>query len=228
MNNYKKHATVVGIGFLLAIVFGIVSLALTETYIQDLDFSVIANNDISIKIGAIATMFMALSVMIISLAFYPVLKKKYPSLALGYVGLRFLEGFIFIINAVLYLSFIALSKNNASEAFNNSIGHLLLEARDYLGHVALDMVVFSVAALILYYVLFKTKLVPRWLSIWGLIASVIYMAAAYMVLFGFEPLSPAYIAMNIPLALNEAVLGILLIVKGFNMKVIDSKEKPCI
>jgi len=70
--------------------------------------------------------------------------------------------------------------------------------------------------LILYYLLFKSKLVPKWLSIWGLIASAIYMLASYMVLFGFEPLSPVYIAMNIPLALNEAVLGVFLIVKGFN------------
>ncbi len=216
MNNYRKMATFAGAGFLLAIVFGIVGLALTESYIQDLDFTLIANNAISIKIGAIVTMFMALSVMMISLALYPVLKKKSPSLALGYVGLRFLEGFIFIINAVIFLMLITLSKDITNVEFNNSIGHLLLEARNHLGHIALDMAVFSIAALILYYLLFKSKLVPKWLSIWGLIASVIYMAAAYMVLFGFEPLSPAYIAMNIPLALNEAALGIFLIAKGFN------------
>lgn len=72
----------------------------------------------------------------------------------------------------------------------------------------------------MYFVFYKTKLVPRWISIWGLGASVIYMAAAYMVLFGFEPLSPLYISMNIPLALNEAVMGVFLIVKGFNKNVI--------
>ncbi len=216
MKNYRKMEIIAGVGFLLAIVFGILSLSLTESYITDLDFTVIADNVTSIKIGAILTMFMALSVMMISLAFYPVLKKKSSSLALGYVGLRFLEGFIFIINAVILLTLITLSKDIANADFNNSIGHLLLEARNHLGHVALDMVVISVAALILYYLLLKSKLVPTWISIWGLIASVIYMLAAYMVLFGFEPLSPAYIAMNIPLALNEAVLGVFLIVKGFN------------
>ncbi len=225
MNNYKRNAIIAGSGFLLAIIFGILSLSLTEVHIQDLDFTLISQNELSIKFGAIATMFMALSVMIISLALYPVLKKKSPALALGYVGLRFMEGFIFIINAVVYLTFISLSKNILDTEFNNSIGHLLLEARDYLGHVALDMVVFSIAALILYYVLYKTKLVPTWLSIWGLIASIIYMIAAYMVLFGFEPLSPAYIAMNIPLALNEAVLGVFLIIKGFNLKGFHSEQK---
>lgn len=216
MNNYRKMEIIAGVGFLLAIIFGILGLSLTETYITDLDFTVISNNVTSIRIGAIVTMFMALSVMMISLAFYPILKKKSSSLALGYVGLRFIEGFIFIINAVILLTLITLSKDITNVEFNNSIGHLLLEARNHLGHVALDMAIFSVAALILYYLLFKFKLVPKWLSVWGLIASVIYMLAAYMVLFGFEPLSPAYIAMNIPLALNEVVLGIFLIVKGFN------------
>lgn len=216
MNYYRKLAIYVGTGFLLAIVFGTLELALTETFIQDLDFAIISENSISIKFGAFFTMFMALSVMMISLAIYPVLHKKSPSLALGYMGFRFLEGFIFVINAVLILVLVALSKNFTDLEFMNNIGHLIIEARDYLGHVALDMVIFPIAALIMYYIFYITKLVPRWLAVWGLVASVIYMSAAYMVLFGFEPLSPMYIAMNIPLALNELVLGILLIVKGFN------------
>jgi len=119
---------------------------------------------------------------------------------------------------VLLLILVTLSKEYTDLDFMNNIGHLVLEARDHLGHIALDMVIFSIAALILYYVFYTSKLVPRWLSIWGLAASIIYMAAAYMVLFGFEPFSPLYIAMNIPLALNEMVMGILLIVKGFNKK----------
>ena len=216
MNYDRKLAIFAGVGFILAIVFGTMGLALTEVHIQDLDFTVIFDNEISIKIGAIVTMFMALSVMMISLAFYPVLKKTHPSLALGYVGLRFIEGFIFIISSVIILTLVTLSKDFTDTSFINNTGQLLLDMRDWLGHVALDMVVFSVAAVILYYILYKTRLVPRWLSIWGLVASIIYMAASYMVLFGFEPLSPAYIAMNVPLALNELVLGIILITKGFN------------
>ena len=216
MNNDRKLAIFAGVGFILAIIFGTMGLALTEVHIQDLNYTVIFDNEISIKIGAMVTMFMALSVMMISLAFYPVLKKTHPSLALGYVGLRFIEGFIFIISSVILLTLVTLSKDFTDTSFINNTGQLLLDMRDWLGHVALDMVVFSVAALILYYILYKTRLVPRWLSIWGLVASIIYMAASYMVLFGFEPLSPAYIAMNVPLALNELVLGIILITKGFN------------
>jgi len=216
MSNERKLAIFAGAGFILAIVFGTMSLALSEVHIQDLDFTVILDNEISIKISAMMSMFMALSVMMISIAFYPVLKKTHPSLALGYVGLRFVEAFIFIISAVILLTLVTLSKDFSDMSFVNNSGQLLLDIRDWLGHVALDMVVFSVAALILYYILYKTRLVPRWLSIWGLAASIIYMAASYMVLFGFEPLSPAYIAMNVPLALNELVLGIILITKGFN------------
>jgi hypothetical protein len=154
----------------------------------------------------------------ISLAIYPVLHKKNPSLALGYVGLRFLEGFIFIITAVMLLVLVTLSKDITDTGFMNNFGHLVLETRNHLGHVALDMVLFPIAALIMYSIFFYSKLVPRWLSIWGIAASIIYMSAAYMVLFGFEPLSPIYMIMNIPLALNEVVLGMFLILKGFNNK----------
>lgn len=216
MDYNRKLAIFAGTGFILAILFGTISLALTEPFIQDLDFALLSDNETSIKIGAILTMFMALSVMMISLVLYPILHKKNPSLALGYVGLRFLEGFIFVINAVLLLILITLSNDFTDISFMNDFGHLVLETRNHLGHVALDMVIFPIAAVMMYYLFYTSKLVPRWLSIWGIVASVIYMSAAYMVLFGFEPLSPVYIAMNIPLALNEAVMGILLIVKGFN------------
>jgi hypothetical protein len=218
MNYERKLAIYAGTGFLLAIVFGTLGLGLTESFIQDLDFSIISENEISIKLGAISTMFMALSVMMISLAIYPVLHKKNPSLALGYVGLRFLEGFIFIITAVMLLVLVTLSKDITDTGFMNNFGHLVLETRNHLGHVALDMVLFPIAALIMYSIFFYSKLVPRWLSIWGIAASIIYMSAAYMVLFGFEPLSPIYMIMNIPLALNEVVLGMFLILKGFNNK----------
>ncbi len=218
MNYERKLAIYAGTGFLLAIVFGTLGLGLTESFIQDLDFSIISENEISIKLGAISTMFMALSVMMISLAIYPVLHKKNPSLALGYVGLRFLEGFIFIITAVMLLVLVTLSKDITDTGFMNNFGHLVLETRNHLGHVALDMVLFPIAALIMYSIFYYSKLVPRWLSIWGIAASIIYMSAAYMVLFGFEPLSPIYMIMNIPLALNEVVLGMFLILKGFNNK----------
>lgn len=221
MDYNRKLAIIAGTGFLLAIVFGILGLSLTELYIGDLDFELISENSTSIKIGTIFTLFMALSVMMISLALYPILHKKNSSLAIGYVGLRFLEGFIFVINAVLLLILVTLSKDLSDLDFMNNFGHIVLETRNHLGHVALDIVIFPVAALIMYYVFYIYKLVPRWLSIWGIIASVIYMGAAYMVLFGFEPLSPLYIAMNIPLALNEAVMGVILIVKGFNKKALD-------
>ena len=216
MDYNRKLAIFAGTGFLLAIVFGTLGLSLTESFIQDLDFGLISENSISIKIGAIFTLFMALSVMMISLALYPVLHKKNTSLAIGYVGLRFLEGFIFVINAVLLLVLVTLSKDISDLDFMNNFGHLVLETRNHLGHVALDMAIFPIASLIMYFVFYISKLIPRWLSIWGIIASIIYMAAAYMVLFGFEPLSPLYIVMNIPLALNEAVLGVILIVKGLN------------
>ena len=216
MKYERKLAILAGTGFLLAIIFGTLGLALTESFIQDLDFTVISDNELSIKIGAIFTMFMALSVMMISLAIYPILYKKNPSLALGYVGLRFLEGFIFIISSVLLLVLVTISEDITDISFMNDFGHLVLETRNHLGHVALDMVLFPIAALIMYFIFYITKVVPKWISLWGIAACVIYMLAAYMVLFGFEPLSPMYIAMNIPLALNEVVLGLFLILKGFN------------
>ncbi len=72
--------------------------------------------------------------------------------------------------------------------------------------------------------LFKSRLVPRFLSVWGIVGALMYMLAGYLVLFGVEAMSPILIILSIPLALNEMVLAIWLIVKGFNKEALIEKE----
>ena len=84
-------------------------------------------------------------------------------------------------------------------------------------------IVFCLGALIFYYLLYQTKLIPRWLSGWGLIAIIPYLAAGLLVLFGFfGPLSTSEIVLEFPLALQEMVMAVWLIVKGFNPSALAS------
>jgi len=84
-------------------------------------------------------------------------------------------------------------------------------------------IVFCLGALIFYYLLYQTNLIPRWLSGWGLIAIIPYLAAGLLILFGFfGPLSTSEIVLVFPLALQEMVMAVWLIVKGFNPSAIAS------
>jgi hypothetical protein len=71
--------------------------------------------------------------------------------------------------------------------------------------------------LMLYYILFKEKLTPKWLSIWGIISNTLIMTASFLLLYKLiEVVSTEYGIMTIPLVLQEVILAIWLIVKGLN------------
>jgi hypothetical protein len=73
-------------------------------------------------------------------------------------------------------------------------------------------IVFCLGAIMFYTALFQARLVPRWLSGWGLLGAIVYLPAAALAIAGRDDLATIT---NIPLALNEIVLAIWLIARGF-------------
>ncbi len=72
-------------------------------------------------------------------------------------------------------------------------------------------------ALMYYYIFYQTKLVPRWLSGWGLVGITLLIATIMLVMFRIiTPLSTFQIILALPMAVQETVLAVWLIVKGFN------------
>jgi hypothetical protein len=85
--------------------------------------------------------------------------------------------------------------------------------------------VFLIGAAMFYTVLYQSKLVPRWLSGWGLVGIVPYLTAAILAMFGvIDSLSTAYGLLDAPLGVQEMVLAVWLIVKGFNPCVLSSES----
>ena len=81
-------------------------------------------------------------------------------------------------------------------------------------------IVFCLGALMIYYLFFRTRLIPRWLSGWGFVGAILYLAAPLWIMFdpNHPPLSldSGVGILMAPLALQEMVLAVWLIVKGFN------------
>jgi len=97
-----------------------------------------------------------------------------------------------------------------------TLGTLLLAMHDWTLLLGI-MIVFSLTALILNYLLYQSGLIPRWLSGWGLIGAILLLAAGLLEVFGFNPTE----ILSLPIALQEMVFAVWLIVKGFNI----NKEK---
>jgi hypothetical protein len=172
--------------------------------------------------GAFFVLIMSVAVAVIAITVYPVLKIHNERIALGYVASRVAEGVIYLIHAISLLLLVVLSRKfvaaGAPEAsYFQTIGELLRAVGDWGVVVVLDVAVFAPGALIFYYLLYRANLIPRWLSVWGMIAAILYFVGGWLILFAvIEPMSTIGVVSNIPLALQEMVLSIWLIVKGFN------------
>jgi hypothetical protein len=96
------------------------------------------------------------------------------------------------------------------------VGTLLLALRDWQLHV-ISGLAFSLGALMYYALLYKSKLIPRWLSGWGILGAVLSVAATLLASFARDfGMESVHTYLSMPIGLNELVVAIWLIAKGFN------------
>ncbi|MFD2045686.1 DUF4386 domain-containing protein [Ornithinibacillus salinisoli] len=164
---------------------------------------------------------MAIVYVLITVLFYPIVKKYNKSLAVGYFAFRIIgAGFLFVgIGSLLLLlglsqSFVAASQANS--LYFEIIAELLRQGRDILNHIGM-ILPWSIGGLILYFCLYKIRLVPMWLSIWGIIGYTLSLVSTFLLMLNIIALmNPVYFILNAPVALCELLLAIYLIVRGFN------------
>ena len=220
-NANKTTARVVGALYIVGTVAGILSLVLTGPVRKGQDSLLsVSASETRVVVGALFVLMMGLALAMVPVMMFPILRKHNEALALGYVVLRGgFEAVAYLAIATSWLLLVPLSqiyvRAGVLDASNlQALGTLLLEAKE-IGSIL--TIVFCLGALMFNYLLYQTKLVPRWLSGWGLIAVVPYFAAGLLAMFGIiDALSPTYAILNLPLALQEMVLAIWLIVKGFS------------
>ena len=227
MNTYRSNAIIAGVLYIIGTVAGILSLALSQPVraAQDALAGVAANAN-QVIVAALFVLLMGLSLAMVPVVLYPVLSRFNEVLALGYVVFRgALETVTYFVTAIVWLLLLALSQlyvqagAPAASGFQAS-GALLLKAGELS---SLTGIVFCLGALMFYAVLFQSRLVPRWISVWGLAALILDLAAQFLALFGLlDPVSATASLLFIPIALQEMVLAVWLIVKGFSPAAIAS------
>ena len=180
MNLYRKNAIIVGVLFIAAIVVPLLSMPFSGFVDDPEDLIKVAENENQVIIGAILELIFAFACGGIAIWMFPVIRKYNESLALGSVGARLAEAAFHLIGVVGLLSIVTLSqefvKAGAPDAsYFQSLGTILLAVRDWAG--VIGSIAFILGALMYYYIFFKSQLVPRWLSIWGLIGVPFWITA---------------------------------------------------
>lgn len=167
--------------------------------------------------GAFFTLLMGISLVGMTVFLFPIFRKDSEELAMGMVLFRgALEGTFYFVTTLSILSLVALGNeyvaSGSDSAALQSMGNILYRIIDLLGPVG--TIVFLIGATCLYISFYRTRLIPRWLTVWGLIGVVPYMAYALLHFFHMDNGIGFYLQMV--LALQELVMGGWLIVKGFD------------
>jgi hypothetical protein len=145
---------------------------------------------------------------------FPIFKQRFESMALGYIGFRVIEFVMQILAGLSPLLLVTLgdeflSTGTLTAPSFQALGSFLLAGRSW----AFQMVSITLVlgALLFYTMLYQSKLIPRFISIWGLLGAVVVLVNALMDMYGFPPGN-----LGVIMLLNELFLGVWLIVKGFN------------
>jgi hypothetical protein len=196
--------------------------------IKTLNFTEFSANQNQALIGALLTFIAAILSGSIAISLYPVLRKFNQSLAIGAVSFRLIEAVLYIVGVVTMIFLLALGQEfvQAGAPFSSyfqTLGAVFLSGHDWVSFGA-GPIAFSLGALMYYIIFYQTKLVPRWLSVWGLVGVALCAVSGISVMFAVvAPLSTPHALVNVPIAVQEYVFAVWLIVKGFNPSVIASE-----
>ncbi|MFX0065501.1 MAG: DUF4386 domain-containing protein [Candidatus Hermodarchaeota archaeon] len=230
MNTCKTNARISGVLFMTATGAAIVSGFFLLPILQASDYLIeISENEIQVALGAFFYFIVAAAGAGIAIPMYPILKQHNEGMALGAVGFRIIEGALYMVGVMCVLALVLLSQEFVdvvapADPYFQTLGELLLARQDLAQALVSRVFAFSLGALMYQFIFFQSKLIPRWLSLWGLIGSTLVFVSGLVTIFGGSALSPISDLLNLPNFVSEMVLAVWLIVKGFNSSTIISKS----
>ena len=202
------------------VVFILGALVFIEPILGAPDYlNLVSPNRAKMVIGVLLELINAVAYLGIAVLMFPILRGRFESLALGYVGFRIIEFVMQILTGLSPLALVTLSEefviagSPAASSFQ-TLGTVLIAGRSWAFQmVSINLVL---GALLFYSMLYQTKLIPRFISIWGLLGATAVLANTLLDMLGLPPGN-----LGVVMLLNELFLGVWLIVKGFNPSSLD-------
>jgi hypothetical protein len=220
MKTYRINATMTGVLYLLGSAFGVASAvvggSVISSIVQTNPFAggdlldLVVNDSSRILWGSFLVLLMGISLVGMTAFLYPVIKKDNEELAIGMLLFRgAMEGAYYIIATLGFLLLLAIGSEyvatGADSTVLQSMANVVYRFLDLLGPIG--TILFLIGAICIYISFYRTKLIPRWLTIWGFIGVVPYMIYAILHLFGIDNGIGFYLQMV--LAPQEMVMDLI-------------------
>lgn len=201
-------------GFLYLLTFVSIPTFALYSSIQQPDHILGTGADTKVIIGGILEIIVALAGIGTAVVLYPVLKQQNQGAALGLVAFRVLEAGTIFVGVAFLLSVVTLRQSGAG-AETIATSHALVAMYNRIFLLGQSFIP-GINDLLLGYLLYKSRLVPRTLSIIGMAGALPLFAGYLAIMFGvIDRVSPWAGLAALLVAVFEFSLGIYLIVKGF-------------
>jgi hypothetical protein len=214
MSADRKAAVWIGVLYIIGTAGMVLSVVVTNAILSGPDYlAQVAAQPNQVAVGALLLLVAGFALALVPVVFWPVGKRYNETLAMGYVVFRGgIETVLYIATALGWLLLVALSTQQNAGPVAGLVRTIEAVAWDQL--VAIP---FVLGALMFYVLLYQSRLVPRWLSAWGLVGATLYIVPPLGSMFGLS-----LGVLMAPLALQEMVMAAWLIAKGFNTSVVAS------
>ena len=216
MNQYRMTAIVVGVVYLVGFVVGIGGEMLFTSVLGAPNYlATLSANSLTVAIGAVLWLLAVIGDAAHGVLMFPILKPHGERLAVGYLAARIMDALFIAIMVIFILLQIPLGHEylNATApdmAYLQTLGRLFTQGQLYAYQIGMSTL--GVSGLLLCSTLYKAKLLPRWLAVWGLIGYAVIFCGMLSEIMG----SGLGLASSLPGGLWEIFVGLWLVVKGFN------------
>jgi len=228
--NPQKNARVTGVLFLITFIASIPALILYGPVLNNPNYIVGAGADTRIYWGAFLEVILAIAGIGTAVALFPIVKRVNEGFALGYVSARVVESTIIVVGIISVLSVVTLRQDLAGAAGANAaslqtVGTSLVAVKDWTFLFGPGYCAGIGNGIVVGYLMYSSRLVPRYLAVLGLVGGPVAVASATATLFGlYEQVSVWAAIAIIPEFLWELSFGIWLTVRGFNPSAVARLE----
>jgi hypothetical protein len=222
----RNNARAAGIFYLLTFASSIPALLLISPVLHHSDYITSAGSDTRVLWGCLLDTVNAVTAVGSAVALFPVLKRRNESMALGFVTSRMFEAAVIMIGVVSLLAVVTLRQDHVGatgvEATSlTTVGDALVTVRNWTFLLGPGLVP-AINAVLLATLLYRTRLVPRFIPTLGLIGAPLLFAAALATFFGvIEQVSPVAGLATLPIAAWELMVGLWMAFKGFQREAVE-------
>jgi len=219
----RKSAQIAGVAYIATFVFSIpVKFGFWADVLAKPDFILGAGHAGGVPIGALFEVLTALGGVVSAVALYAIAKRYSHRAALGFVTTRVLEAAIIFVGVLSILSIYTLRHDVAGTPGADAgalvtTGHALVAMHDWtflLGPGTMP----ALNALLIGSVMYRSRLLPRWIPTLGLIGAPLLLVSAIATLFGaWEQISGPSFLLTLPIGIWELSFGVYMTVKGFKL-----------